>query len=155
MTDVELITMENQERVRFAREIDWNNRREYLLEVKRQKELRRKRVERRFHRAMETAAWAFVGWGCSTRRGLGADDGGRRVVCAGGHRSHVYREGCRMSRQKNMRRISVLVTAQTAFNLARLAAMDGGNQGRVIDKLVRDRMVMLKEAERMVRRHEQ
>lgn len=59
-----------------------------------------------------------------------------------------------MSRQKNMRRISVLVTAQTAFNLARLAAMDGGNQGRVLDKLVRDRMLMLKEAERMVRRHE-
>lgn len=59
-----------------------------------------------------------------------------------------------MSRQKNMRRISVLVTAQTAFNLARLAAMDGGNQGRVIDKLVRDRMLMLKEAERMVRSRE-
>lgn len=59
-----------------------------------------------------------------------------------------------MSRQKNMRRISVLVTAQTAYNLARLAAMDGGNQGRVLDKLVRDRMLMLKEAERMVRRHE-
>lgn len=59
-----------------------------------------------------------------------------------------------MSRQKNMRRISVLVTAQTAYNLARLAAMDGGNQGRAIDKLVRDRMLMLKEAERMVRRHE-
>lgn len=59
-----------------------------------------------------------------------------------------------MSRQKNMRRISVLVTAQTTYNLARLAAMDGGNQGRVIDKLVRDRMLMLKEAERMVRRHE-
>ena len=36
MTDVERITMENQERVRFAREVDWNNRREYLLEVKRQ-----------------------------------------------------------------------------------------------------------------------
>lgn len=59
-----------------------------------------------------------------------------------------------MSRQKNMRRISVLVTAQTAYNLARLAAMDGGNQGRVIDKLVRDRMLMLKEAERMVRSRE-
>ena len=53
-----------------------------------------------------------------------------------------------------MRRISVLVTAQTAYNLARLAAMDGGNQGRVLDKLVRVRMLMLKEAERMVRRHE-
>lgn len=58
-----------------------------------------------------------------------------------------------MSR-KNLRRISVLVTAQTAYNLARLAAMDGGNQGRVLDKLVRDRMLMLKEAERMVRSRE-
>lgn len=53
-----------------------------------------------------------------------------------------------------MRRISVLVTAQTAHNLGRLAAMDGRTIGQVIDKLVRDRMVMLKEAERMVRRHE-
>lgn len=64
------------------------------------------------------------------------------------------REGNTVSRQKNMRRISVLVTAQTAYNLARLAAMDGGNQGRAIDKLVRDRMLMLKEAERMVRSRE-
>ena len=56
-----------------------------------------------------------------------------------------------MSR-KNLRRISVLVTAQTAFNLARLAAMDGGNQGRVLDKLVRDRMVLLHEAERLVKK---
>lgn len=56
--------------------------------------------------------------------------------------------------KKNLRRISVLVTAQTLYNIAKLAAMDGGNEGRVIDKLVRDRMVMLKEAERMVRRHE-
>lgn len=58
-----------------------------------------------------------------------------------------------MSR-KNLRRISVLVTAQTAYNPARLAAMDGGNQGRVLDKLVQDRMLMLKEAERMVRSRE-
>ena len=65
MTDVERITMENQERVRFAREIDWNNRREYLLEVKRQKELRRRRVEQRFRRGMEIAAWAFVGAGAA------------------------------------------------------------------------------------------
>lgn len=56
--------------------------------------------------------------------------------------------------KKNLRRLSALVTAQTLYNLAKLAAMDGGNEGRVIDKLVRDRMVMLKEAERMVRRHE-
>ena len=59
-----------------------------------------------------------------------------------------------MSR-KNLRRLSALVTAQTLYNLAKLAAMDGGNEGRVIDKLVRDRMLMLTEAERMVRRHEQ
>ena len=57
-------------------------------------------------------------------------------------------------KKKNMRRISVLVTAQTLHNIAKLAAMDGGNQGRVIDKLVRDRMLMLKEAERMVRSRE-
>ena len=38
--------------------------------------------------------------------------------------------------KKNMRRISVLVTAQTLYNLAKLADMDGGNEGRVIDKLV-------------------
>lgn len=54
--------------------------------------------------------------------------------------------------QKNMRRISVLVTAQTAHNLGRLAAMDGGNEGRVIDKLVRDRMLLLHEAERLVKK---
>lgn len=57
-------------------------------------------------------------------------------------------------KKKNMRRISVLVTAQTLYNLAKLADMDGGNEGRVIDKLVRDRMLLLHEAERLGRRHE-
>lgn len=57
-------------------------------------------------------------------------------------------------KKKNMRRISVLVTAQTLYNLAKLAAMDGGNEGRVIDKLVRDRMLLLRDTERMGRRHE-
>ena len=56
--------------------------------------------------------------------------------------------------KKNLRRLSALVTAQTLYNLAKLAAMDGRTIGQVIDKLVRDRMVMLKEAERMVRQHE-
>lgn len=78
---------------------------------------------------------------------------GMAGIAGRGGRYSVW-EGNTVSRQKNMRRISVLVTAQTAHNLGRLAAMDGGNEGRVIDKLVRDRMVMLKEAERMVRRHE-
>lgn len=78
---------------------------------------------------------------------------GMAGIAGRGGRYSVW-EGNTVSRQKNMRRISVLVTAQTAHNLGRLAAMEGGNEGRVIDKLVRDRMVMLKEAERMVRRHE-
>jgi len=46
--------------------------------------------------------------------------------------------------KKNLRRISVLVTAQTAYNLKKLADMDKQrNEGRVIDKLVRDRMVLI------------
>lgn len=48
--------------------------------------------------------------------------------------------------KKNLRRISVLVTAQTANNLDRLAAMCGlRDQGRVIDKLVREKMLDLRE----------
>lgn len=47
-----------------------------------------------------------------------------------------------MGNKKNLRRINVLVTAQTAYNLRKLADMDGQrDEGRVIDKLVRDRMV--------------
>lgn len=57
-------------------------------------------------------------------------------------------------KKKNMRRLSVLVTAQTLYNLAKLAAMDGRTIGQVIDKLVRDRMLLLHEAERLGRRHE-
>ena len=46
-----------------------------------------------------------------------------------------------MSRKTNLRRLSVLVTAQTLHNLERLAAMDGSrNLGRVVDKLTRDKM---------------
>ena len=49
-----------------------------------------------------------------------------------------------MKPKKNLRRVSVLVTAQTAHNLDRLADMCGlRDQGRVIDKLVRDKMVAL------------
>ena len=49
-----------------------------------------------------------------------------------------------MDGKKNMRRISVLVTAQTAYNLDKLAAMCGyKEQGRIIDKLVREKMIML------------
>ena len=57
-----------------------------------------------------------------------------------------------MVKKKNMRRISVLVTAQTLYNLEKLAAMDGRTIGQVIDKLVRDRMLLLHEAERLVKK---
>ena len=49
-----------------------------------------------------------------------------------------------MNRKKNLRRLSVLVTAQTLYNLQRLADMTGSrNVGRVVDKLTRDKMVSM------------
>ena len=48
--------------------------------------------------------------------------------------------------RKNLRRISMVVTAQTAANLEKLAQMDGKPSiGRVMDKLVRDRMLSLRQ----------
>ncbi len=48
----------------------------------------------------------------------------------------------------------MLVTAQTAKNLERLAQMDGQtNIGRVMDKLVRDRMISLRQMEAICRDH--
>lgn len=48
-------------------------------------------------------------------------------------------------KKKNLRRLSLLVTAQTAKNLERLAQMDGKTSiGRVIDKLVREKMISLR-----------
>ena len=50
-----------------------------------------------------------------------------------------------MSKKKNLRRLSVLITAQTMGNLEKLADMEGcGSTGRVIDKLVRDHMLTLR-----------
>jgi len=49
-----------------------------------------------------------------------------------------------MGKIKN--RIVLHVTPQTAYNLQRLADMDKTNPGRVVDKLVRDRMIDLREA---------
>lgn len=49
-----------------------------------------------------------------------------------------------MQNKKNMRRISILVTAQTVYNLDKLAAMCVYKErGRVIDKLVREKMIMM------------
>ena len=46
---------------------------------------------------------------------------------------------------KNLRRLSLLVTSQTAHNLQRLAQMTGYREiGRVVDKLVREKMIALK-----------
>lgn len=46
------------------------------------------------------------------------------------------------SRRKNLRRTSVVVTAQTLYNLEKLAAACGYKDiGRVIDKLTREKMV--------------
>ena len=49
---------------------------------------------------------------------------------------------------KNKRRVVLLVTPQTAYNLQRLADMDKTSPGKVVDKLVRDRMIELREAVR-------
>ena len=43
-----------------------------------------------------------------------------------------------------MRRLNVLVTAQTLYNLDRLSKMEGDrNIGRAIDKLTREKMIAL------------
>ncbi len=57
-------------------------------------------------------------------------------------------------KNKNLRRISVLVTAQTAANLEKLAQMDGQPSiGRVMDKLVREKMLSLRQPEAVWRAH--
>ena len=50
--------------------------------------------------------------------------------------------------KKNLRRLSVLVSAQTAWNLSKLAEICGygNNVGKVVDKLVREKMIALKGA---------
>ena len=49
-----------------------------------------------------------------------------------------------MNGKKNMRRISILVTAQTAYNLDKLAAMCGYRErGHVTDKLAREKRLQL------------
>lgn len=51
-----------------------------------------------------------------------------------------------MSNKQNTRKLSVRVTPQTAFNLERLVAISGlKTTGRVIDKLVREKMLSFKE----------
>ncbi|OUN08431.1 hypothetical protein [Flavonifractor sp. An91] len=57
-------------------------------------------------------------------------------------------------KNKNLRRISVLVTAQTVANLEKLAQMDGQPSiGRVMDKLVREKMISLRQPETLWKKH--
>lgn len=52
-----------------------------------------------------------------------------------------------MGDKPNTRKICVRVTPQTAFNLEKLAVMSGlKTTGRVVDKLVREKMLSLKES---------
>ena len=44
-------------------------------------------------------------------------------------------------RKKNMRRASVLVTAQTLYHLKQMAAEWGCSIGAVVDRLTRERML--------------
>ena len=49
-----------------------------------------------------------------------------------------------MTNKKNLRRVSMVVTAQTLYPLNQLAAMSGYSEiGRVVDKLVREKAVSL------------
>lgn len=57
--------------------------------------------------------------------------------------------------KKNLRRISIVVTAQTKSNLERLAAVCGYSEiGRLVDKLTREKMISLHNFEREERYHE-
>lgn len=51
--------------------------------------------------------------------------------------------------KSNNRRVSLIVTAQTACNLEKLRKMAGyGHAGAVVDKLVREKMISLRVWER-------
>lgn len=56
--------------------------------------------------------------------------------------------------RKKLRRIHCLVTMQTAANLERLAQMGGCESiGRAVDKLVREKMISLRESDNSWRHH--
>lgn len=48
-------------------------------------------------------------------------------------------------KEKNLRRISAIVTSQTAYNIEKLRRICGyKSAGKVIDKLVREKMIEMK-----------
>ena len=56
--------------------------------------------------------------------------------------------------KKNLRRLSILVTAQTAANLERLTQMDRqASIGRTVDELVRKKMISLRQPESQWQAH--
>lgn len=56
--------------------------------------------------------------------------------------------------RKKLRQLRCLVTAQTAANLERLAQMGGCESiGRAVDKLVREKMLSLRESDNPWRHH--
>ena len=56
--------------------------------------------------------------------------------------------------KKHLRRLSILVTAQTAANLERLTQMDGQTSiGRTVDELVRKKMISLRQLESQWQAH--
>ncbi len=46
--------------------------------------------------------------------------------------------------KKNLRRVSWLVSAQTAWNVNKLAQIEGTTPGHIVDKLVREKMLSLR-----------
>lgn len=58
--------------------------------------------------------------------------------------------------KKNKRRVSVLIAAQTLWHLYQLAYMAGFGTdiGKIIDKLVREKMLSLSAIEKEMRPHE-
>ena len=56
--------------------------------------------------------------------------------------------------KKNLRRISIVIAAQTKSNLERLAAVCGYSEiGRVVDKLTREKMIALHNFGRKEKHH--
>ena len=85
----------------------------------------------------------------------------RKKVCGDfsaerkGSREPCSRRKAMKTEKKNLRRISIVVTAQTKGNLERLAAVCGYSEiGRVVDKLTREKMISLHDFERKEKHYE-
>ena len=52
--------------------------------------------------------------------------------------------------KQKTKKITITVTTQTAYNLKKLSSIAQLSEGRVVDKLVRDRMVSINDLERFL-----